>query len=136
MSELKTREPDYGNWVSMKLLYVSGGVGVLLLGLFFVFLILVVGAVLFILAFVYFVYARYKFSPRGGDVQGQVRELVLGRLDWNGEGRTLDIGCGNAPLTIMMAKRFPNAHVAGIDYWAECGSTQRVSVKEMQRSKA
>jgi SAM-dependent methyltransferase len=126
VSELKAKEPDYGNWVSLRLIYVFGAVGVvlfglsflfLLLGLPFVFLVLMVGAVLFLLASVYFVYARYKFSPRGGNLQPQIIELVLARLDWEGEGRALDIGCGNAPLTIMMAKKFPNAHVTGIDYW-------------------
>jgi len=126
LSELNANEPDYGNWVSMKLLYVSGAVGVLLLslsfvvlllGLSFVFLMLLVGEVLSVFACVYFVYARYKFSPRGGNVQAQIQELVLSRLDWDGEGRALDVGCGNAPLTIMMAKRFPKASVTGIDYW-------------------
>ena len=29
----------------------------------------------------------------------------------------LDIGCGNAPLTIELAKRYPKARVTGIDYW-------------------
>ena len=118
MSELKAEKPDYGNWVSKKLLYVLGILSVLLLGLSYVFLILIVGAVLFILAFVYFLYARYKFSPRGGNIQAQIQELVLSRLDWDGEGQALDIGCGNGPLAIMMAKKFPDAHVTGIDYWS------------------
>lgn len=117
MNELKTKQPDYGNWVSTKLLYISGSVGILLLCLSFVFLILIVGAVLFISVFAYFAYARYRFSPRGGNVQAQIQELVLDCLDWDGEGQALDIGCGNTPLTIRMAKKFPNAHVIGIDYW-------------------
>ena len=29
----------------------------------------------------------------------------------------LDIGCGNALLTIGLAKRFPKSRVTGIDYW-------------------
>jgi SAM-dependent methyltransferase len=117
MSGLKVKKPDYGNWVSIKLLYALGAVSIFLLGLSFVFLILTVGAVLSILAFVYFAYARYEFSPRGGNLQDQIQELVLKHLDWNGEGQALDIGCGNAPLTIKMAKEFPRAHVTGIDYW-------------------
>jgi SAM-dependent methyltransferase len=110
-------EPAYGNWVSLKLLFVLGAASILLLGLTFLFLISIVGVILFILAFVYFAYARYKFSPRGGNVQAQIQELVLEYIDWDGEGQALDIGCGNAPLTIRMAKKFPNAHVTGIDYW-------------------
>ena len=50
-------------------------------------------------------------------MQAQIQELVLARLDWGGEGRTLDIGCGNGPLAIKMAKEFPKARVVGIDYW-------------------
>jgi SAM-dependent methyltransferase len=136
MSKLKAQEADYGNWVSKRLLYVSGAFSVLLVGLSnmlpilmvgavgvlplllsIVFPILIAGAVFFILMFVYFAYARHKFSPRGGNIQAQIQELVLGRLDWNGKGRALDIGCGNAPLTIRLAKKFPRAHVTGIDYW-------------------
>ena len=114
MSELKAEKPDYGNWVSKELLYVSGAICVLL-GLSFVFFTLIVGAVFVILVFVYLVYAQYKFSPQGGNVQAQIRELVLSRLDWDGEGQAIDVGCGNAPLTIMMAKKFPKIHVTGVD---------------------
>lgn len=126
MSELKANEPDYGNWVSMRLIYISGAIGVLLLalssvflllGLFLEFPIFIVGAVISILASVFFIYARYKFSMRGGNVQVLIRQLVLGRLDWDGEGRALDVGCGNGPLAIMLAQEFPRAYVTGIDYW-------------------
>ena len=119
VSSVDTRGSDYGNWVSMKLLCVLGAVGAILLGLSFVFSILAGGAILFILVFAYFAYARYEFSPRGGNVQSRILESVLDCLDWNGEGRALDIGCGNAPLTIMVAKKFPNSHVTGIDTWGQ-----------------
>lgn len=70
-----------------------------------------------ILAAGYFAYARWKFSPYGGNIQARIQALVLERLDWDGEGQALDIGCGNAPLTIMLAAKFPKAGVTGIDYW-------------------
>ena len=117
MRELKANEPDYGNWVSMRLIYVPGAVGILFLVLSLLVPILIVGAVLFIAVSAYFAYARYRFSPRGGKIQARIQELVLARLDWDGAGRALDIGCGNAPLTIAVAKKFPNARVTGIDYW-------------------
>jgi ubiquinone/menaquinone biosynthesis C-methylase UbiE len=136
MSELKAREPDYGNWVSKRIIYGSGGISAVLLGLSFLilsyvfgtvgiqFLILLIllvssiaGASFSIIMSVYFVYARRKFSPRGGNVQAQIEEMVLSHLNWDGKGQALDIGCGNAPLTISMAKKFPKAHVTGIDYW-------------------
>ncbi|MDG6222479.1 MAG: class I SAM-dependent methyltransferase [Candidatus Bathyarchaeota archaeon] len=40
-------------------------------------------------------------------------------MDWNGEGKGLDIGCGNGALTIMIAKKYPKAQVTGIDYWGK-----------------
>jgi len=74
-------------------------------------------AVLFFVVFAYFAYARYQFAPQGGNVEDRIRELVLANLDWNGEGRALDIGCGNAALTIKLAQKNPVARVVGIDYW-------------------
>jgi ubiquinone/menaquinone biosynthesis C-methylase UbiE len=80
---------------------------------------LVVVAVVFLLIALYFAYARYRFSPIGGDVQTQIEELVLQHLDWNGKGRGLDIGCGNGPLTIRLAQKYAEAQITGIDYWGK-----------------
>ena len=52
-----------------------------------------------------------------GKLEAQIRNLVVEHLDWDGEGKALDIGCGNAPLAIQLAKRYPSAHVTGIDFW-------------------
>jgi ubiquinone/menaquinone biosynthesis C-methylase UbiE len=110
-------QPDYGNWVPKKIIYVLGIFGLIMLGLsWFVFFFLA-GAALFLVVFGYFVYARYKFSPRGGNIQAKIRELVLDNLDWDGDGQAIDIGCGNGPLTIRLAQKYPDAHVTGIDYW-------------------
>lgn len=127
MSELKTKEANYGNWVSSKLLFVLGFVAFLLLGfsvvflvfldLYFAFLVSVVGGLAFVLTVVYFAYARYEFSPRGGNVQAQIQELVLDRLKWDGKGQALDIGCGKGTLSIKLAKKFIDAQVIGVDYW-------------------
>jgi methylase of polypeptide subunit release factors len=40
---------------------------------------------------------------------------VLHRVEWAGEGHALDIGCGNAALTICMAKLCPTARITGVD---------------------
>jgi ubiquinone/menaquinone biosynthesis C-methylase UbiE len=117
MSVRRAAEPEYGNWVSAKLVYGSIAMSVLFFVLAFVSLTFVVGAVPFLLLFVYFAYARYKFSQQGGNLQAKVRNLVIEHLDWDGEGKALDIGCGNAPLAIELARRHPNAQVTGIDYW-------------------
>ena len=57
------------------------------------------------------------FRSGGGNLQAQIRELILARLDWNGKGKALDIGCGNAPLVIKLAKKYPEGQITGIDYW-------------------
>jgi SAM-dependent methyltransferase len=110
-------KPEYGNWVSKRLIYVPGLVGIAFLASALMFPVLAVAAGLFLLVAVYFAYARYRFAPKGGNVQDRIIELVLANLDWDGEGRAVDIGCGNGALTIKLAHKYPKARVAGIDYW-------------------
>jgi SAM-dependent methyltransferase len=117
MSEQTNQEPAYGNWVSKRLLYGSGVLGLIFLGFSFLFPILIILAAFFILAFFYFVYARFKFSPAGGNLQERIRDLVLDYLEWDGHGEALDIGCGNGPLVIDIAKKYPQSKAVGIDYW-------------------
>jgi ubiquinone/menaquinone biosynthesis C-methylase UbiE len=65
-------------------------------------------------------YARHVFSSRGKGIQAKVHGLVLDRImDWDRTGKVLDIGCGNGPLTIQIAKKYPQARVHGIDYWGK-----------------
>jgi ubiquinone/menaquinone biosynthesis C-methylase UbiE len=40
-------------------------------------------------------------------------------LDWSGDGKALDIGCGNGALTNRLARKFPKAQVTGIDFWGK-----------------
>jgi SAM-dependent methyltransferase len=117
MSVRQRAEPEYGNWVSAKLIYGSIAMSIPFFVLSFVSPIFIVGAFPFLLSFAYFAYARYKFSRRGANLQAPIRNLVIEHLGWDGEGRALDIGCGNAALAIELARRYPNAHVTGIDYW-------------------
>lgn len=117
MSPKKVEKPDYGNWVSKKLIVVPGILGLVFLGLAFLSLWWVLPALLLLAIATYFVYARYKFSPQGGDIQGQIRALVLAHLDWEGNGQALDIGCGNAALAIALVCKYPRAVITGIDYW-------------------
>jgi SAM-dependent methyltransferase len=83
----------------------------------FIFFAASPATILFFGVLAYQTYARYKLSPKGGNLQAQIRELLLEPFDWDGEGEALDIGCGNGPLTIAVAKKFSKAHVTGIDYW-------------------
>jgi len=119
MSGKMAAKPEYGNWVSKRLIYMFGFVGFVFLGLSLVLWVLVIPAVPFLIFSVYFLYARHQFSPQGGNVQDRVWKLVLANLDWNGEGKALDIGCGNGALTIKLAQKHEKAHVIGIDYWGK-----------------
>lgn len=117
MNKPAANAPDYGNWFTARMLIILAVVAIILAALSFVFLPAIVGAGLFAILFVYYAFARYMFFARGGDLQARVRALVLDHLDWNGHGQAIDIGCGNGPLTIAVAQKFPKAHVTGIDYW-------------------
>ena len=111
--------PEYGNWVSRRLVSIPAVVGigfVLLAGLSLVFVIPAAG---FLLVSAYFAYARYLFAPGGGDVQGMIWSTLLEHLEWDGRGRALDIGCGSGALSIGLAKKFPAATVVGVDHWGK-----------------
>ena len=131
MKSQDEHKPEYGNWVSKKLLYGISLLGFIFLGLSFWHLIFAALALFFFVAFGYFIYARHKFSPKGGNLQDEIRDLVLDYLEWDGQGTALDIGCGNGPLVIKMAKKYSGAKVIGIDYW---GSGWDYSQKECERN--
>ncbi len=125
--------PEYGNWVSTRIVVGPAiaaavlfglAVGLHFFGLHFFGLRWLVyaalaGAIVAALVAAYFGYARLLLAAGDGAVQARVRELVLDRLQWDGRGRALDIGCGNGPLTVALALRFPQAVVTGIDSWGE-----------------
>jgi SAM-dependent methyltransferase len=119
MAKQVNQEADYGNWVSKRLIYAFGILGGVFLAFAFLFWPLAIPALLCLAIAVYFVYARYLFSPKGKNIQNQIWELVVSNLDWNGKGKALDIGCGDGPLTIKVARKFTDAQVTGIDYWGE-----------------
>lgn len=126
MSESPVEKAEYGNWVSTKLVIVPGVLGLVFGGLAFLWPVLSVVAAVFLLCCLYFAYARHLFSPSGGNIQAKVQSLVLDHMaGWDGVGSVLDIGCGNGPLAIQIAKRFPQASVTGIDYWGKAWEYSR-----------
>ena len=110
---------DYGNWVSWKLLFVLGSAAIVLFALSVLLIYLLIGAAIFLVVFALFAYERYLFSPRGGNAQGKLWDLLVEHLDWDGNGRVIDIGCGSGPVAIRVAKKYPNAKVVGLDYWGK-----------------
>lgn len=109
--------PDYGNWVSKKLIYLPGMVSLVFWGLALLSRWWMLPAVLFLGVAAYFGYARFLFSSPGKNIQTRIRELLLDHLDWKGEGQALDIGCGGGALVIELARQHPQARVCGIDSW-------------------
>jgi len=119
MQKNPSKKPDYSNWVSSRFIYIPWVISLLFVGLSFVLPVFLIVGILFLLITLYFTYAYYRFSPRGGNIQGKIQAMLLSHLDWDGEGKAVDIGCGNAPLSIMLSQKYPAAQVTGIDYWGE-----------------
>jgi SAM-dependent methyltransferase len=117
--QLKTSVPDFGNWVPVKMIVAPAVLGLVFLALGLLSAWFLAAAVPLLIVAGYFAAARYLFSAGGGNVQERVHELVLAHASWNGAGKALDIGCGNAPLTIKLAQRYPAASVVGVDTWGK-----------------
>ena len=130
------KEPDYGNWVSKRLIYSFSILTVLFAGLAYLFVWLLIPALLFLAVAAYFAYARYLFSAKGKNVQDKIWETVVSSLDWNGQGKALDIGCGNGALTVKVAKKFVDAQVTGIDFWGERWDYSKNTCEETRAPKA
>ena len=118
---------NYGNWVPEKALYMLFGAAVLL-GVIAVLaqtvldkpVVTAVSGVLCVVALVMAVYmliCHETFAFGKGNMMVGVHEHLVEHLDWNGEGRLLDIGCGAAALTVRCAKAFPKAQITAMDYW-------------------
>ena len=119
MQTTASLKPNYGNWVSKKFIVVPGPLCLVFLGLAFLSPYWAILAGLFGLIWVFFLLSYYRFSPAGGDVQAKIVGLILERLEWDGMGQALDIGCGNGALTLRLAKKYPAARVTGIDFWGK-----------------
>lgn len=150
MSVKSVDKVDYGNWLPKRLIYFLAVLSIVFLGLSYLSLFFLIGAVLFLVPFGYFLYAYYQFSPSGGNLLGKFRDFVFARLLWNGDGRLMDIGCGNGLLAIEAAKKYPRAQVVGTDYWGSqwdysqkaceknaeiAGVSQRTSFRKASASK-
>lgn len=117
MDDAGADKPDYGNWMAKRYIVEASLMCLLFLGLSFLSIWLLVIAAFFFLVVAYCIYAQYVLSERGGGLQADIRSEVLDRLEWDGEERALDIGCGAGALTIDVAKKYPRARVTGVDLW-------------------
>ena len=116
-------KPNYGNWVPRRMI-------TMLLILFCIFCVLsilinigIIRGILIAVSVIsgsllfYMVYAYWLFGKNDGDLQKQLCNALLDRLDWNDRGKALDIGTGSGRVAIYLAKKYPSIHCVGIDYW-------------------
>lgn len=123
----RTAGTDYGNWVPAAIMKLYAVVlAVLALAELACILLIrnkilsvIVGIVfaLFLLTTLYMWRCRVLFDFKKGGLMGVVHQYLTDHLEWDGNGRLLDIGCGAGALTIRCAKKFPNAQLIGVDYW-------------------
>jgi ubiquinone/menaquinone biosynthesis C-methylase UbiE len=101
------------------LIYVPLAIALLFMASSLMWSFLLIPAAIFVLIAAFLSYVRFKLSPTTGNVQESIWRLVLEHLEWNGEGRALDIGCGNGALAIKLAQKHGKAQILGIDYWGK-----------------
>lgn len=138
------QKPRYGNWVSTDLLkrmavllvvisLVDASLWMFTSGWHAVKAIFTLVALLCLIATAYFLLARWLFAAQGGDIQSRVLDELTNRIQWNGTGEVLDIGCGSGALSIRIAKKYPASRVTGIDYWGSGWSYCKEQCEENAR---
>ena len=122
---MSAQSVNFGNWIRRRIVLAFLLAALIGVGLSAVVPVLLIRVILWLAAavmlaiFAYLAYVYYQFSEQGGGVQRQLWTLVIDHLHWDHRGKVLDIGTGNGPLAILLATKYPDAHVTGIDYWGK-----------------
>jgi len=112
------------NWVSKHTLLLIMGTSIVLgivavvfssINVVAVILSILSGLMLFM--FLFMVYAHYQLSPRGGNLQTKISNLLTEKIPTNSKGRLLDIGCGSGVLSVEIALQHPALSINAVDYW-------------------
>ena len=132
----RQQEPDYGAWVSWKILLSAGIVTALLFALAALFIYAVGAAILALVTFVFFGYGRYQQSASGGNMQAKLWDELVDRLGWDGTGRAIDIGCGNGAVAVRIAQKHPGAQVVGVDVWGGMWEYSKAKCEQNARAES
>jgi len=130
----------YGNWIRKRVLINLGlcASGAWLLAFLPLpnGLRIVAGIIAIILSasFLYPLYAYLMFSPRGGNMQAKIYNLIIESLGQPLRGKALDIGTGNGVLAVRLAQCFPGVRVTGMDYWGNDWEYAKAVCDENARS--
>lgn len=114
--------PKYKTWIRTKPLVtfaILTAVFVALSALAFVslfFLAALIPAAIFGYIVLIVGLSHWRFSPRGGDWQDRVHQLLVSRVTGQ---RVLDIGCGSGHLVAEVARAHPQTLLVGLDFWGE-----------------
>jgi SAM-dependent methyltransferase len=49
----------------------------------------------------------------------RIRDTIMSRIEWRGDQRVLDVGCGHGLLLVAAAKRLTTGRATGIDIWSQ-----------------
>ena len=119
------KRPVYKTWIRVNKIIIFSVISILLIliALSPINLFLRIGAGVLSLPFLYIsliiIYSYYQFSDLGGDFQSKIHNLIVSKIDYNGNGKILDIGVGSASLITKIAKSLPKVSLVGIDYWGD-----------------
>jgi SAM-dependent methyltransferase len=133
---VKAQPVNFGNWIRRRIVLAFLFTGLILVGvsafipILFIRLVLWAVAGVTLVMFAYLTYVYYQVSDLGGGVQRRLWTLVIDHLLWDHRGQVLDIGTGNGPLAILLAKKYPDVQVTGIDSWGKAWEySQQVCVQ-------
>jgi hypothetical protein len=134
--------PNYGNWIPRKMTVVFliffciSCVLSILIDISIIREILIAFSVLFGALFVYMSYAYWLLWKSDGGLQKELCNALLDKLEWDGQGKALDIGTGSGRVAIYLAKNIHRRVLWALTTGEIHGRILRPSATKMLKLKA